>query len=269
MPRILTDPQMLYVLKLWNSRFFILNLVASDLRTRYRKSFLGLIWVLLFPLSLTIMLTFIMSKVFHQVVATYSSYVFIGLVMWDFLVQSSNYGGGSYINSEAYIKQYPRPLLIYPIRAVLVCFINSSIALVGAAIWSAIVGSHFPNFSWLTLPISIMLGFLWALTFAITMGYLTTIFRDIGQISLLVFQLIWYLSPVFLPIEIFKNKNLPSQILEWNPMFHYLELFRKPLMANESPSTTNFLFVIGTIIFLTIPAILFQIKAEKKVIHYL
>jgi ABC-type polysaccharide/polyol phosphate export permease len=189
--------------------------------------------------------------------------------MWDFLVQSSNLGGASYINSEAYIKQYPRPLLIYPIRAVLVCFVNSCIALIGAATWSAIVGKNVPNLSWLTLPISLFLAFLWALTFAITMSYLTTIFRDIGQISLLVFQLIWYLSPVFLPIEVFKNNEFPSQILQWNPIFHYLELFRKPLMQNEFPSSTNYLFVICTIIFLAIPAIKNQLRAEKRVIHYL
>jgi ABC-type polysaccharide/polyol phosphate export permease len=210
-----------------------------------------------------------MSRVFNQVVATYSSFVFIGLVMWDFLVQSSNAGGGAYIHSEAYIKQYPRPLFIYPIRAVLVCFINSFIALIGAAIWSSVVGKQFPGFSWFTIPLSLIMGFVWALTFATSMSYLTTIFRDIGQISLLVFQLIWYLSPVFLPLEIFKNKNLPTQILEWNPIFHYLELFRRPLMENEFPTTTNYIFVVGTILFLAIPAILFQFKAERKVIHYL
>ena len=52
-----------YLSEIWRCRFFWLHLVKMDLRTRYRRSILGLGWSLLHPLA---MMT-ILCLAFHKV----------------------------------------------------------------------------------------------------------------------------------------------------------------------------------------------------------
>ena len=105
---------------IWKCRYFWLSLVNMDLRRRYRRSALGVGWSLLHPIAMTTILCIVFPKVFGGVsVQEYAPSVLVGLCFWNFITSTTLLGSQCLITGERYIRQYPAPMAIYPLRTVL------------------------------------------------------------------------------------------------------------------------------------------------------
>src|SRR5262245_17665162 len=108
-----------YLRAVWGCRHFWLSLVKMDLRSRYRGSVIGIGWSLLQPIGMTVILCTVFAKVFNQNVREYAPHVFVGLTLWNYFVAVVSQGCQCFFLGEAYIRQFPAPMAIYPLRATL------------------------------------------------------------------------------------------------------------------------------------------------------
>src|SRR5690242_12772005 len=109
-----------YLSAMWRCRYFWLSLVKIDLRTRYRRSVLGIGWSLLRPICLTVILCVVFRRLSHRTdVAQFAPYVLSGLACWDFLVTATRQGCNCFFVGESYLRQYPTPAAIFPLRVAL------------------------------------------------------------------------------------------------------------------------------------------------------
>ena len=98
-----------------------MTLVKNDLRHRYRHSLLGVGWSLLQPIAMTCIICF----VFHTLlipgenVAAYAAHVLAGLAAWNYILTATLQGCQCFYGGESYIRQYPAPMAIYPLRTAL------------------------------------------------------------------------------------------------------------------------------------------------------
>jgi len=258
-----------YLREVFQLRYFVIHLARSDLRARYKKSYIGLLWAILNPIILTVMMTVILSLVFKTPARQYSAYVLVGLVCWEFLTQSSVAGSLCFLSAESYIKQYKRPLLIYPLRQVLVASVAFFWGLISAIIWSWTIAGSSKSAAILALPLSSLLSVIVFLPLVTIFAVATTIFRDFGQITAHLFQLLWYLSPVFISVSVFESSSRLTSFLHVNPVYHYLELFRQPILNGEFPGINSWLTVMAYGVGLWIVAIPFLRFGEKKLIYYI
>ena len=74
-----------YTADIWKCRYFWLSLVKMDLRTRYRRSVLGLGWSLLHPIAMTAVICTVFHQLFNQPVASYGPFLLSGITTWGFL----------------------------------------------------------------------------------------------------------------------------------------------------------------------------------------
>jgi lipopolysaccharide transport system permease protein len=81
-----------YLRRIWLLRHFWFSLVANDIRSRYRRSILGVGWSLLRPLGMTAIFCVVFGTLFNQNIATYAPYVLIGMTTWQFLMESLTSG---------------------------------------------------------------------------------------------------------------------------------------------------------------------------------
>jgi len=258
-----------YIHECWDLRYFVFHLAVSDIRQRYRKSFIGALWVLLMPVALTLMMTFVMSAVFSTSPGSYSTYVLAGLVAWDFIVQCAIGGGNTFLSSEGYIKQYNRPLLLYVLRTVLTNSLSLILGSVGLICWALVVNDSQLSATSLALVAGWLVAIITAVPLAGLFGFMTTRYRDFGQITILGFQMIWYLSPVFITENAFRSSEVLTKMLEYNPVYHYLQFYRSPLLLDAWPTITNFSFALIPALILW-PLFLWRLKAnEKNLIYYL
>jgi len=257
-----------YFLRIAKARYFWSNLVLADLRTKYRRSYLGISWSMLHPLCITLLLGFVMSRIFNSPFAEYAPYILSGLILWEFIVSTAVNGCYAFLNAEGYIRQFAHPLAIYTLRSTLTTFINLCFAFIGLLFWVVICHPENINGSWLVLPIAFLLLFLIAWPLATLTALLTVHFRDFSQMIVLLMQAVWYVSPVFFLPSIFEKTGIRF-LLDYNPIYHILCLFRAPLLNGVLPNLTNYLFCFYTIILFTLAASLALKSLEKRVIFYL
>ena len=258
-----------YWKKIYKTRFFWSHLAVNDLKARFRRSKLGLLWTVLQPLLLTLILSFVFSTVFRQPLGTYAMYILSGIVVWDMMQASVVGGGNSLFASEQYIRQFNHPITIYTLRYAILNIVTFLMELIALVIWVLIFQPENLLLAFITVPLTVVLYFplVWGLvTIA---GYSGAKYRDYPQIMVLVMQTIYYFSPVFFKQEMFMASNVLETIFELNPVTHILNLVRYPFVYMKLPTAFDYLYVIMTDAIIVLWAICVNRKNEKKVIFYL
>ena len=227
-----------YIKDIWKSRYFWSHLVASDLRSRWRRSFFGILWTIIQPLGMTLLLAIVLSKMLNSDIYTYATYILSGIVVWECVTACVTGGSLSFVQADAYIKQCKHPLAIYTLRTVLTSLVVLGLASVALYGWSAIVLPE--NFGWhwiATLTIfPIICTILWPLS--TLLAYIGVRFRDVPHVTGLAMQALWFVSPVYFEEKMFRQGGLDF-LVDYNPIYHLLQLVRAPLLEGRWPNIEN------------------------------
>jgi ABC-type polysaccharide/polyol phosphate export permease len=230
-----------YLGAIWRCRYFWMSLVKIDLRTRYQRSVLGLGWSLLHPLAMT----FVIVVIFRHVLPggtdpqVFPIYVLAGLACWNYIVYATTQGCRCFQQSESYIRQYPAPIVIYPLRTALGALIHFVIALV-VVIGLSWYLNGFAN--WIALPSlvpAVLLLFLLGWALAIVAGFANVYFRDTQHLCEVGFQILFYATPIVWMPGTFGGRL--EMIQRFHPLVPFLYLIREPIIHGRTASERSFL----------------------------
>ncbi|MFY9288068.1 MAG: ABC transporter permease [Alphaproteobacteria bacterium] len=248
-------------------RHFWVHLALSDLRARFRRSYLGMLWITLQPLTLTIIMSTVFVFVFHQTFEDYSIYLFSGLVTWNFITGSFLIGSTSLITAEGYIKQVRLPIAIYPLKAVIYCCIVFALEFCGFALYTLVVKPSIISFHWLyLLPFSVLL-ILFCAPITIISSIINIKFRDFQQLIGLVLQMLLYVSPVMIVRSVFEHPGLK----EWtmiNPFAAIMDALRLPLLEGVAPDLSTYAILLLWSAALWVFAIYYLHRNERRIVFY-
>lgn len=256
-----------YLEGIWTTRYFWLHLAKAELKYKFRRSRLGLLWTMINPLMLMLMITIIFGNLFGIPMKDFAPYVFSGLIVWDFMLGNALGGCNSLLVSEAYIKQFRHPLVIYPLKTTLVQVSTFLIAIQALYLWLLVTAPANLLLGIVTLPLTALCLFLLGWPIAILTSSINLKYRDFSQVLALTMQLLWYMSPVFFKSDMFESNQLAA-LLEYNPITHILNLVRAPLLNGSFPSAVDFAYVFGLIVLLYLLAIWRMSRVEKTLIYY-
>lgn len=257
-----------YFQGVWAARYFWTHLAFSDLRSRWRRSFFGVFWTIIQPLGLTLLLAFVFGRLFKIDITEYAPYILSGIIVWDFVIASATGGALSFVQADAYIKQCRHPLAIYPLRTVFTAMMILMLASIPLFAWSLVVMPQHFGIAWLSVltlyPILVMIAW----PFSTLLAYIGVRFRDTPHALALVLQALWFVSPVYFEAKMFRSGGLDA-LVDYNPVYHLLQLLRAPLLEGQWPTLDNYLFSLGIAAIFTLLAWLVGRRAEKKVIFFL
>jgi lipopolysaccharide transport system permease protein len=223
-----------YLRAVWTCRFFWLSLVRMDLRTRYRGSFIGIGWSLLNPIMMTVIMCAVVTTLFKQNPRTYATFLFAGLTFWNYVTGITQQGSHCFRMGEYYIRQFPAPMAIYPLRTVLGCATHYCLALVLVIALTAWTHGIAPLALLGLLPALVLLLVMgWAV--AVILGLLNIRFRDTSHIMDVVLQVLFYSTPVIYPAEMLDRSRLGSLLIV-NPLMPFLQMLRDPILTGQLPS---------------------------------
>lgn len=257
-----------YVRRIWHARHFWVHLALADLRARWRRSFFGALWSVLQPLGMTLLLAVVFGRIFGADIVRYAPYIFSGLIFWEFVGSTVVGGSLAFVQADAYIRQTKNPLAIYTLRTTLVALAVYGLGCVGLLSWVAVVFPGNIGWCWLAIlasfPLMISIG--WAI--ATCIAYFATRYRDIPHALGMVLQALWFASPVYFEDSVLRNAGLPG-LVDYNPIYHVLEISRAPLLRGEWPSSTNFAWVLGAVVICSVIAMGVGKRLERTTIFYL
>jgi ABC-2 type transport system permease protein len=211
-----------------------LHLGWQDIKQRYRRSVLGPIWITIATGTTAVAMGALYSKLFHLELSEHLPYVTLGLIIWNLINASILEGAEVFIANEGLIKQLPAPLSVHIYRLVwrqMILFGHNIVIYV-------IIAIIYPKpWKWTDLAVVpamglIVLNCIWV---SVVFGILGTRYRDISPLLFSVVQLLFFMTPI-----IWNENTLRSQgagqwakIVELNPLLHYLDIVRAPLLGAE------------------------------------
>lgn len=257
-----------YLAGIYNSRYFWLHLAFSDLRSKWRRSFLGIAWSVVQPLAMTSILALVFGRIFHQDIIGLAPYILSGMVTWDFLTATLTGGALSFVQADAYIKQYRHPLAIYTLRTTLTNMIVFMMASLGLFAWALLARPQSFGWCWFAALLVFPLGALMAWPLATCLAYIGARFRDLPHAISLILMPMYFVSPIYFDVKMFRDAGL-NGLVDYNPIYHLLEIVRAPLLRGDWPSATNFAVCGLTVVVFSAVAAAIGRTAERTVIFYL
>ncbi len=246
-------------------RTALYNLVKRDFIVKYRRSILGIFWSVLNPLLMMIVISAVFSYIFRFDIENYPAYYLTGYIIFTMFVSATNGAISSIISSAGLIKKMYIPKYLFPIEKCLFEFINTSvslIALVAVFIWLKIPIST----SWLLFPIPFIFIFIFSVGISFILSAVNVYFRDIGHLYSVVTKVLIYATPVFYPVSILSPEMM--NIMNWNPLYHFIDYFRVIILYNQFPSMQANLicsaFAFGSFIF---GAVIFRLLQRKFILY--
>lgn len=216
------------------------ELLFRDLKLRYRRSVLGMLWTLLNPLAQLVVLSLVFRLVLRLNIPNYSLFLFAGLLAWNWFTSSMHTGTGSIVDNRDLIRQPGFPAAILPAVTVAANFIHFLLAL--PILWGFMLLSGVPiSAAFLALPIVFAIQFLLSLGLIYFLAAMQVTFRDTQYLVGIVLFLGFYLTPVF-----YDTAALPPQVqslYRLNPLVSILEAYRSVFIAAEMPAAQPLIWV--------------------------
>lgn len=247
-------------------RYLLYNLISRDIKVKYRRSVLGILWSVLNPLLTMLVMTAVFSQVFKFEIENFPVYYLTGSIMFNFYSEATNLCTTSVIGSSALIKKVYIPKYIFPLEKVLFSFVNALFSLIALIFIFAVTGTPI-TVTAILFPIPLLYTLIFALGVGLLLSSMAVYFRDILHLYAVILTAWMYFTPIFYPADILPEKI--AWLLNLNPLYHFISYFRNVMMYNTVPDLTANLYCAGfAVVFLLAGMLVFK-KLQKNFILYL
>lgn len=259
-----------YMMELATFRHLAGNLVASDLRARFRRSYLGILWAIIQPLSFSLLIAAVWGGLFQQQSYwDFALYVFSGMIVWEMFANTVNLSQDALQGAAGYLKQTRVPFLIFQVRQPLTSAVILIFGILGFFGMAAVLDKiPPPGLHLLLIPAFILIYLAFCIPIAIVMSVVGTLYRDVKHISMIAVQGMFFVSPVMLDRKILDAPGL--ELLEVaNPMVSVLDLFRDPALHGRLWDARDLALVGVWIAAMWLMALIASARAGRKLIFAL
>lgn len=206
-------------------------LAVEDLRDRYRRTSLGLAWVVLSFAAFVLVKVAIFGQLTTASPAEFALFVVIGFGLWTHIASLVMDGCTAYLHARPWILGASIPYPVFLLQAI---YRNW---LVFGLIGLVMAGSLF----WKPTPWTP--GMLWAIpgiaTYLVASVWITALlaplcarFRDLHQVVQTAMRLLFFATPIlWMP----STGGVLGAIALWNPISHFIAIVRDPLIYNTVP----------------------------------
>ena len=208
------------------------NLIVTELKLRYRESFLGFLWTVLNPLFFLLVLALVFSQIIKFQMENYTMFLFAGMASYLTIQQTVLIATGSIVNNQGLIKKVSVPKIIFPLSNVLARFVDHLALVLILLLFMVYFRMDF-NWSLISLVPLMLLHFLFSLGFSLLASVVYIRVRDVQHILSIGFQAFFYLSPIIYPAEILPKGM--QKIFLFNPFYYFIQSFRYPIYHGRFP----------------------------------
>lgn len=211
---------------------FLKELVSRDVKVKYRRSILGVLWTLLNPLLMMTVLSIVFSNLFKFDIENFPLYLLCGQVIFNFFNDATTNAMSAIIGSASLIKKVYVPKYVFVMSRVCSSLINLIASC--AALFLIMIGMR-AELHW-TMLLSVVPLFLLvvlALGIGLILATIAVKYRDVLHLYSVLMAVLMYLTPVIYPMSI-----LPEwlyHLVMINPLTSILIMFRNVVIYGILP----------------------------------
>ena len=248
-------------------KFLMSQLVIRDFKVKYKRSVLGVLWSLLYPVLTMAVLALVFTNVFKFSTpgVNYLVYLMSGLVLFNYFSEASNLAMSSVVANFSLINKVYMPKYIFPLTKCLFVGINFLLTLIPLYAIIFLTGTGV-NIYHLLLPYVFVCLFLFTVGMGFVLSTISVFMRDMFYIYGVIITLWTYLTPIMYDVAIIPEKF--QIFMKLNPMYWFLDFARQIILYNQCPGLHNFIYcAIFGVGFLFLGIWIFR-KNQDKFIYY-
>ena len=247
--------------------FLLQQLISRDFKVKYKRSVLGVLWSLLYPILTMAVMALVFTNVFKFSTpgVNYLVYLMTGLVMFNYYSESSNLAMSSVVANFSLINKVYMPKYIVPLSKCLFVGINFLLSLIPLYAIILLTGTGV-NIYHILLPYSFLCLLLFSIGMGLILATISVFLRDMFYIYGVIITLWMYLTPVMYDISI-----IPPHlqiIFKLNPLYWFIKFVRDIVLYNQIPSLSVWLYSGLFAVTILILGIHIFRKYQDKFIYY-
>lgn len=244
--------------------FVIRELTAREVKRKYARSYLGILWSVLNPLLTMAVMSVIFSYMFKRSIDNYALYYLTGNIFWTLFSVATNSAMTALVDNKMLLVKAKLPKHTFVLSRVYTALVNFGYTCI-AYLFMLLVFRIKPTWTMLLFIPDVLL----ALLFATGIGYLLSIlyvfFADIKYLYGVLLTLLMYVSAIFYPVS-----SLPpvvQKIIGFNPIYLTIYIARESVVYNHVPHYSAWLkLLLATVISLALGMLVFK-KKENDVMQ--
>ena len=221
-------------------RELVYLLIVRDLRVRYKRSLLGLLWAFIEPLAL--------MALFRVSTRHYPMLALCGIIAWSFFQTGVGHSLSAITAQASLVKKVYFPREVLPLAVVLGRFVHCLLS------WGLLIPflAYFhirPTLALCLFPVVVLVQLVFVAGLSLGLSALSTLYEDIAFLVNFAFGAFFYLSGVFFTVEAVPESLRPLFLL--NPMAAIITAYRA-LVLGSGPMPWQELGVAAIVAVLTL-----------------
>lgn len=220
--------------EIYDYRNMIKKLVQRELRGRYQRSVLGMLWTLINPALHIIIYAFVFTVIFPSNIPNYPVYLMAGMIPWTFFSDALADGTKAIVNNADMTKKiyFPREALV--IATVTSKLVNMLFAFVIIFVLVFVFGVGIdPTVIW-ALPLVMLAEYLVALGFSLAFSSIAVYLQDMIHIVEVIVSIWIWATPVMYTLDYLPARL--AQLLKINPMTDIITCYHLLIYNKWLPS---------------------------------
>lgn len=230
------------LLSLWRYRYFVLSTIRNELLSRFARSRLGGLWIVINPLIQVAIYALILSNVLAAKLPGiasqygYAIYLMAGLLAWTLFSEILTRCLGLFIENGNLMKKVNFPRITLPVIALGSSLLNNGLLFIAMLGIFTVLGHGFSLAMLWLAPLTLLLaGF--ALGLGLVLGVLNVFMRDINQVVPIILQMGFWLTPIVYPLTI-----IPAEYHGWyvfNPLYPLVTAYQNVVLYGARPELSS------------------------------
>lgn len=257
---------------IWSYRYFIISSIKNEFKSRFVRSKLGGLWMILHPLAMVMIYALILSSLLKakipgvDSVYAYPIYLTAGILSWNIFAESVSRSLNIFIGNANLIKKVAFPKLVLPLITAGTILLDGIVLLLVILVVFAFLG-YFPGTGVLWFPFLFLITLMFGMSMGLMLGVLNVFIRDIGHIIPILLQFGFWLTPIVYTLTIIPSKYQFLFLL--NPMTYITQAFHEVFLYHKIIHVYGLMTVAGiSFLFLLLGLYIFK-KASAEMVDYL
>ncbi|MCR9260204.1 MAG: ABC transporter permease [Pseudomonadaceae bacterium] len=207
-------------------------LAMEDLRRRYHRAAIGLLWVTLSFCAFIVVKALVFNRFAGSLEFSFAIYLALGFLLWQFMNGVVTDGADVFVSASNWIKGVPMPLSTFVYQSIVR---NLVVAGYSSLVIGMLLLYEGHALSWgalLALPALVVLVFtsIWV---ELLLGVVSARYRDVKHLIQTIMRILFFLTPVLWVPSVMGRLG---EYTYWNPFANFIEIVRMPLLTGSVDS---------------------------------
>lgn len=241
--------------------FVIRELTSREIKRKYSRSYLGILWSVLNPLLMMGVLSMIFSQLFKRSIENFPIYYLSGYILWQMFTGATNAAMTTLVDNKTMLIKLKLPMEIFVLARVYTALVNLVYTLVAYIVMLIVFGIT-PKLTMPFAPVIVLFLLIFSLGISFILSTAYVFFGDVKHLYSVITTLWMYCSAIFYPID--SMKGVIRKVIELNPIFNYIDALRDVVMYGTLPPVWEVIaMIIWAVVIYTIGYSVFRRNRNK------